>query len=315
MQHPLRRYFGVFALLTLGLSLVGCQVQGLGTQPVVKIGLVAPFEGRYREIGYDVIFAARLAVQEANRAGGVNGYSIELIAMDDRGDAQRAIAQASKLAGDPQVIAVVGHFLPETTAAAEPIYTAAGIPMLATTDLTASELATVFQMVPTQTQLEAAAETFANTANLSDWYYCDCPITAASAEVAERPTDIAIGPPQWGFNEFRKFFGEDGVYFVSPVPRPAELAEGQAFYERYTEISYGTQPAAFAVLTYDTLNTFFAAMMSIEDQDTINRTTTVDALAAQTYSGLSGQISFENGVWADPPITVYQWAEGAIVAP
>ena len=31
------------------------------TQPVVKIGLVAPFEGRYRQIGYEAIYAARLA--------------------------------------------------------------------------------------------------------------------------------------------------------------------------------------------------------------------------------------------------------------
>jgi len=36
------------------------------TQPVVKIGLVAPFEGRYRPIGYEAIYAARLAIREIN---------------------------------------------------------------------------------------------------------------------------------------------------------------------------------------------------------------------------------------------------------
>ena len=51
---------GVLVVLILVL-LTGC----LQTPPhVVKIGLVAPFEGRYREIGYDVIPAARLAVRE-----------------------------------------------------------------------------------------------------------------------------------------------------------------------------------------------------------------------------------------------------------
>lgn len=40
---------------------------------VIKIGLVAPFEGRYRYVGYDAIYAARMAVQEINAAGGAGG--------------------------------------------------------------------------------------------------------------------------------------------------------------------------------------------------------------------------------------------------
>src|SRR5919108_607445 len=64
------------------------------TRPVVKIGLVAPFEGRYREVGYEVIYAVRLAVREANAGGGVAGYSVELTALDDGGDSALAAHQA-----------------------------------------------------------------------------------------------------------------------------------------------------------------------------------------------------------------------------
>ena len=103
------------------------------TQPVVKIGLVAPFEGEYRYVGYDAIYAARLAVRQANAAGGVArraGRTVELVAYDDRGTIEGARAAAYSLTRDPQVIAVVGHFRDETTAAARPIYKRAGLPLI-----------------------------------------------------------------------------------------------------------------------------------------------------------------------------------------
>ncbi len=98
---------------------------------MVKIGLVAPFEGRYRYVGYDVIYAVRLALQEANAAGGVGGYSVELVAYDDGADVEMAVEQARKLAVDPAVVAAIGHFREETTRAALSAYAEAGIPLVA----------------------------------------------------------------------------------------------------------------------------------------------------------------------------------------
>ncbi|HDQ71246.1 MAG TPA: hypothetical protein ENN19_04000, partial [Chloroflexi bacterium] len=96
-----------------------------------KIGLVAPFEGRYRYVGYDVIYAVRLAIREVNAAGGVGGYGVELVAYDDGADPAMAMAQARKLAVDDDVVAALGHFREETTAAAAPVYGEAGIPLVA----------------------------------------------------------------------------------------------------------------------------------------------------------------------------------------
>lgn len=98
--------------------------------PVVKIGLVAPFEGRHRALGYDVIYSARLAVQEINQQGGLDGQLVALVAYDDRGDPDLATEIAQALTLDPAVIAVIGHWQPATTAAAAPIYAAAGLPLL-----------------------------------------------------------------------------------------------------------------------------------------------------------------------------------------
>jgi ABC-type branched-subunit amino acid transport system substrate-binding protein len=100
------------------------------TQPVVKIGLVAPFEGRYRPIGYEAIYAARLAIREINARGGLAGHRIELVALDDRGEPERAITAARQLMLDPQVVAVIGHLRPDSSDAAMQIYCEAGLPVI-----------------------------------------------------------------------------------------------------------------------------------------------------------------------------------------
>lgn len=108
------------ALLVLLATLLvtGCA----SADPVVKIGLVAPFEGRDRAIGYDAIYSARLAVRQINEAGGVAGHRVALVALDDRGDPELAKQAAASLAVDPGVVVVLGHFLPEITAVAAPVY-------------------------------------------------------------------------------------------------------------------------------------------------------------------------------------------------
>lgn len=122
---PLRLTFH-FLLFTLLLALTSCA----SVQPVVKIGLVAPFEGAQRALGYDAIYAARLAVREINEAGGIAGYRVALVALDDRGDVEMAADTAVSLTVDPKVVAVIGHGLPETTAVVQPIYAKADLPLL-----------------------------------------------------------------------------------------------------------------------------------------------------------------------------------------
>ncbi len=98
--------------------------------PVIKIGLVAPFEGENRALGYDAIYAARLAVRQVNEAGGIGGYRLALVALDDSGDTGLAQGAAKALVADPGVVAVVGHGLGETTAVAAPIYESAPLALI-----------------------------------------------------------------------------------------------------------------------------------------------------------------------------------------
>ena len=99
--------------------------------PVVKVALVASFEGRHRAVGYDVLYSARLAVRELNAAGGINGTRVSLVTLDDGGSPEFAAATADSLIVDPAVVAVVGHWLPETTSAAGPRYDDQGLAFIA----------------------------------------------------------------------------------------------------------------------------------------------------------------------------------------
>jgi branched-chain amino acid transport system substrate-binding protein len=96
----------------------------VSTRPVIKIGLVAPFEGRYRALGYEVLYAVKLAVRQRNEAGGIAGYMVELVALNDQDDPGTSEVQAHKFAVDQQVMGVVGPFSDAAALAAAPAYRA-----------------------------------------------------------------------------------------------------------------------------------------------------------------------------------------------
>jgi ABC-type branched-subunit amino acid transport system substrate-binding protein len=127
---PLKRH-SPLAICLLATCLLLLATACASAPPVVKIGLVAPFEGRHRPVGYDIIYSARLAVRESNSGGALGPYRVALVALDDGGDPDLAQETAAALAVDPGVVVVIGHWLPETTAAAAHVYTAAGLPFIA----------------------------------------------------------------------------------------------------------------------------------------------------------------------------------------
>jgi ABC-type branched-subunit amino acid transport system substrate-binding protein len=117
-----------------------CRFPG-SVKPTIKIGLSAPFEGLYRDLGYEVLHAVRLAVRQRNQAGGVAGeYLVELVAHNDFNEPEEAALQAREMAVDPGVLAVLGGLSPEAARTAAPAYRRLGLVFLAPeTDLTGSE--------------------------------------------------------------------------------------------------------------------------------------------------------------------------------
>jgi hypothetical protein len=79
------------------LMLFGC---GSQTAVAPRLALLAPFEGQNRDIGYNALYAARLALAESES-------NVELVLLDDGGIVEVTIDRAKALAGDPLVLVVI----------------------------------------------------------------------------------------------------------------------------------------------------------------------------------------------------------------
>ena len=130
----MRRDGGICLLLVVVSCLVplaSCRFPGTVPE-TVKIGLSAPFEGLYRDLGYEALYAVRLAVRRANEAGGVGGgFLVELVAVNDFNDPPEAVLQAREMAADPGILGVIGGLSPRTAAAAAPEYERLGLAFVA----------------------------------------------------------------------------------------------------------------------------------------------------------------------------------------
>jgi branched-chain amino acid transport system substrate-binding protein len=104
---------------------IGCAVIEPGQ--TIKIGMGAPMTGDNAAFGQDISQGAKIALQDA---GDFEGFTFELVAEDDGGTPEGGAAVANKLVADPTVVAIAGHIFSGATAAAMPIYEAAGLPMM-----------------------------------------------------------------------------------------------------------------------------------------------------------------------------------------
>lgn len=152
---------------------------------VFKIALVAPFEGRSRQIGYDAFPAMRLAVRdEIARSTGAR-VAITFIAYNDDGDPARAARVARNIVLDDDTLIVIGHLALSTTLAALPVYADAGLPLivphLAPERL--PEHALIFRMAPSAARLGNGQDAPAP----ERW--------PAAQQALARFTELSLGPP------------------------------------------------------------------------------------------------------------------------
>lgn len=119
-------------LLSVALVLTGCGgSQGkTDSKEPIKIGFFAPVTGPAAADGKSVLDAAKLAVEQKNAAGGINGRKLELVYYDDQFDTKQAVSIAQKLTTKDGVVAVVSGSYSGPTRASAKIYQDAKIPMI-----------------------------------------------------------------------------------------------------------------------------------------------------------------------------------------
>lgn len=257
------------------LILTACAVTH--TPPLSRIALLAPFEGRYREIGYDALYAARLALAESGRA------NIDLLAVDDGGTARIALDRAHALADDPLVKAVI----------------------LLGYDVITPEVQSALSDVPALIVGHWGAQPISdNVFMLSNPAIADeltIPPNISVTDAAREPHPL-VGSEIFALNGFRQLTSDlEGVTILSSGVLP-----GAEFSERYRSSDpFAPAPGIFAPLTY---NAMHIALLALNE----SRTATRDSIAAIDYNGINGRIRFENGYWVDAPIHRYIYRDGQL---
>ena len=118
--------------LVMGTVLTGCGGGG-GTQAADEIRVGANFEmtGNVANYGNASLEGLKLAIQEANDTGGVNGKKINLIQVDNKSEASEAVNAAMKLISDDGVKVIVGPAVTANVIAESQVATDNKIPVLA----------------------------------------------------------------------------------------------------------------------------------------------------------------------------------------
>jgi ABC-type branched-subunit amino acid transport system substrate-binding protein len=118
--------FGLFGLL--GFSARAAEV-GV-TDSELRIGQFAAQTGPAAELGKRLQLGILAQFAAVNKAGGINGRQIKLIARDDSYEPEKAAAAVKALIEEDKVFALIGSVGTPTTLAAIPAINAAGIPLI-----------------------------------------------------------------------------------------------------------------------------------------------------------------------------------------
>ena len=98
-----------------------------GTAKVAKIGVIAPLSGDLSALGLGIRNSVDLAIRQANDAGTIPGWKLELAAEDDEAKPDTGKNAATKLASDAEVVGVVGTLNSSVAQSVIPVLDAAKI--------------------------------------------------------------------------------------------------------------------------------------------------------------------------------------------
>lgn len=107
----------------------GCQQDASNSNEIV-IGHYGSMTGSEATFGQSTDNGIKLAVDEINAAGGINGKTIRLITYDDKGDAREAGTAVTRLTTKDGVVAVLGEVASGLSLAGAPVCQQAGVPMV-----------------------------------------------------------------------------------------------------------------------------------------------------------------------------------------
>jgi len=127
------RRYGVAAALAGALALASFHPavaeDGVAADSIT-FGQAAVLDGPASALGRGMRAGIMAAFDEVNARGGVHGRKLKLVSRDDGYEPDRAIAETRKLIEEDKVFALIGPVGTPTSAAAQPIATAAHVPFI-----------------------------------------------------------------------------------------------------------------------------------------------------------------------------------------
>ncbi|HEX5640982.1 MAG TPA: ABC transporter substrate-binding protein [Thermoleophilia bacterium] len=125
----------VVVVATLAIAIAGCggdenDTGDGGSQEPIKIGAILSLTGTYAGLGEPEKNLIEMEVKKINDAGGINGRPVEVIIEDDATDEAQAVAAASRLIEQENVVAIIGATGTGQTMAIRGDVQRAGIPQV-----------------------------------------------------------------------------------------------------------------------------------------------------------------------------------------
>jgi branched-chain amino acid transport system substrate-binding protein len=122
----LSRFISMMLMPVLVLSLSGMAFAA----PPIKIGALFAVTGPASFLGEPERNTALMVIDEINKAGGVKGRKLQLIAYDTQGDATKAVQAATRLIKEDNVVAIIGPSTTGDSMAIIPLVEKAQIPLI-----------------------------------------------------------------------------------------------------------------------------------------------------------------------------------------
>lgn len=128
-----RTLFALFLITTLLIGFAcerrGNGTNGGGTGPIL-VGYYGDLSGRTSSFGQSTKNGVEMAADEINKAGGINGRTIQIITEDDQGEPNKAATVVTKLINQDKVQALLGEVASSNSLAAAPKAQEAKVPMI-----------------------------------------------------------------------------------------------------------------------------------------------------------------------------------------
>lgn len=125
----MRKISRIAGVLTAALA-IACGGERNPAGQGIEIGFYGALTGPQATFAISGRNGARLAIDEINRAGGVLGKKLALLAEDDRNEPSEAASAVSKLITQNHVVALIGENASSRTLAAAPIAQSYQVPMV-----------------------------------------------------------------------------------------------------------------------------------------------------------------------------------------